>query len=68
MQGLERAKLSASGVGEAVGLLSGRLGLSSARALAVLRRRSRDTNTPLQDVAAQIVAEAQPDPAGLPQA
>ncbi len=60
---LERAAASHTVIGTALGLLMARGGLSSDDAFEELSRLSQSTNTKLRDVAAAIVADAQPDQA-----
>jgi hypothetical protein len=50
-------------IGQAMGLVMARKGLSSDEAFAHLSRLSQDSNTRLRDVAAGMVADAQPDSA-----
>lgn len=60
LDGLRAALESRLVIGQAQGLLIARHEVSTETAFAVLSRLSQETNTKLRDVAAQLVAEAQP--------
>lgn len=48
-------------IGQAMGLLMARQGLSTDAAFEALARQSQETNVKLRDVAARLVADAQPE-------
>ncbi len=60
---LRRALSTQTEIGQAIGLLMARYDLSSDAAFALLCRRSQDSNVKVHDLAASILAEAQPGPA-----
>jgi GAF domain-containing protein len=61
---LTQALLTRSVIGRAQGVLMERYGLEDARAFAVLKRYSQDSNTKLRDVAARILDGEEPEGLG----
>jgi hypothetical protein len=64
LEHLRRALNTRTAIGQAIGLLMGRYGLSSDAAFAMICRWSQETNVKVRDLATSILAEAQPGPTG----